>query len=70
MEIPLGRHLESLGDEGTAQAVRAGEWRVVGWAGLVARARQDGEPEPEPNARPWQHVRFPVDHGDDSLMEV
>lgn len=70
MEISLARRLESLGDEGTARVVRAGEFRLVGWAALVAEARQQGRPDPAPNTRPWSHVRLPADLGDDSLMEA
>lgn len=60
LEISLARHLERLGDDGTAAVVRAGEWRVIGWGGLVARARAANRPDPAPSKEPWGHVTLDV----------
>ncbi len=34
---------------------------LVGWAILVAKARQQDLPDPKPNTKPWQHLGDDLD---------
>lgn len=70
MEIALAKRLAAMGDERTAQVIRAGELRVIGWGALVVEARQHGRPDPAPNTRPWSHWRLPAARGGTSIVRA
>ena len=59
MERSLTAHLRATGREQEGSRLRSGEVSgLVTWGALVDAAQRRGQPAPEANSRPWDHVRI------------